>query len=37
VRANDPILLFTNVGMNQVKDGFLGLEQRDCSRATTCQ
>jgi alanyl-tRNA synthetase len=37
VPANDPTLLFTNAGMNQFKDVFLGLEQRDYKRATTCQ
>jgi alanyl-tRNA synthetase len=37
VPANDPTLLFTNAGMNQFKDVFLGLETRDYKRATTCQ
>jgi alanyl-tRNA synthetase len=37
VPANDPTLLFTNAGMNQFKDVFLGLDKRDYSRATTSQ
>ncbi len=35
--ANDPTLLFTNAGMNQFKDVFLGVEKRDYSRATSSQ
>ena len=37
VPANDPTLLFTNAGMVQFKDVFLGLDKRDYSRATTSQ
>ncbi len=37
VPIGDPTLLFTNAGMNQFKDVFLGVEQRDYKRATTSQ
>src|SRR6185436_5897203 len=35
--ANDPTLLFTNAGMNQFKDVFLGVEKRDYKRAVSSQ
>ncbi|MBC8164840.1 MAG: alanine--tRNA ligase, partial [Bryobacteraceae bacterium] len=37
VPANDPTLLFANAGMNQFKDVFLGLEEREYSRAASSQ
>ena len=37
VPAKDPTLLFTNAGMNQFKETFLGLEPRDYTRAVTSQ
>jgi alanyl-tRNA synthetase len=37
VPANDPTLLFTNAGMNQFKEVFLGIEKRDYKRAATSQ
>src|SRR6202453_1760409 len=37
VPANDPTLLFTNAGMNQFKDVFLGAETREYSRAASSQ
>lgn len=37
IPQGDPTLLFTNAGMNQFKNVFLGIEKRDYSRAASCQ
>ena len=37
VPANDPTLLFSNAGMNQFKDVFLGRDKRDYTRACSSQ
>ncbi len=37
IPENDPTLLFTNAGMNQFKNAFLGLDKRDYSRAVSVQ